>query len=180
MAEPNEKQNFWTTLPGILTGLAAVLTAGTGLFLALSHPRDAASQSERPAAPILSGATPASSAQPAASPSTAAPVAAVKESVTVTSRNGEVTHLAMKTFRHSVGGKSIELTSGQTVPFEKIRSIDFENVSNSEAPVHVTLTDGRVLEGSVSTNNIFEGENDIGPFSIYMTNVKQVAFQRTN
>jgi hypothetical protein len=177
MAEPKERQSFWTTLPGILTGLAALLTAGTGLFLALNHPRDAAS---RPTPPAVSSAVPVSTLEPAANPGTVTPAAAAKESVIVTSRNGEVTHLAVKTFRHSVGGKSIELTSGQTVPFEKIRSIDFENVSNSEAPVHVTLTDGRVLEGSVSTNNLFEGENDIGPFSIYMTNVKQVAFQRTN
>ena len=179
MAEPNERQSFWTTLPGILTGLAALLTAGTGLFLALNHPRDAASHTDRPTPPAVSSAAPVSTLEPAASPGTATPNAA-KESVIVTSRNGEVTRLAGKTFRHSVGGKSIELTSGQTVPFEKIRSIDFENVSNSEAPVHVTLTDGRVLEGAVSTNNLFEGENDIGPFSIYMTNVKRVAFQQAN
>ena len=32
----DENKNFWMSLPGILTGIAAVLTALTGLFLALS------------------------------------------------------------------------------------------------------------------------------------------------
>jgi len=31
-----EKKSFWTTLPGILTGIAAVITAATGLYLALA------------------------------------------------------------------------------------------------------------------------------------------------
>lgn len=31
------KANFWTTLPGILTGLAALITALTGLYLALQQ-----------------------------------------------------------------------------------------------------------------------------------------------
>ena len=31
-----EKKSFWKTLPGILTGLAAVITAATGLYLALA------------------------------------------------------------------------------------------------------------------------------------------------
>ena len=34
------KQNWWTTLPGVLTGLAALLTAITGFYLAFvsNHP----------------------------------------------------------------------------------------------------------------------------------------------
>ena len=32
----DEKKSFWTTLPGIFTGIAAVITASTGLYLALN------------------------------------------------------------------------------------------------------------------------------------------------
>ncbi|MCI5227011.1 MAG: hypothetical protein D3918_10240 [Candidatus Electrothrix sp. AX2] len=32
----NKEQSFWTTLPGILTGIAALITAMTGLYLALN------------------------------------------------------------------------------------------------------------------------------------------------
>jgi hypothetical protein len=177
MAESNEKQNFWTTIPGILTGLAAVLTAGTGLFLALNHPRDAASQGERPASAVLESAVPTSSPSAAVTPpASPAPSAKSSDSVTLISRNNEVTHLVAKTFRHGLGGKSIELTSGQTIPFEKIRSIDFGTIGHDEVTVNVTLTDGRVVSGSVTTNAGFEGENDIGPFSIYVANVKRVVF----
>ena len=180
MAEPNEKQSFWTTIPGILTGLAAVLTAGTGLFLALNHPRDAASHSERPAAPALESAVPASLSGAAVTPVSPAPSARSSDSVTLISRNNEVSHLAAKSFRHGLGGKSIELTSGQTIPFEKIRSIDFGAIGHDEVTVSVTLIDGRVVSGSVTTNAGFEGENDIGPFSIYVANVKRVVFQVAN
>lgn len=35
MAE--QSQGFWSTLPGILTGIAAVITAATGLYIAISN-----------------------------------------------------------------------------------------------------------------------------------------------
>jgi hypothetical protein len=37
---PEEEKRFWTTLPGILTGIAAVLTAATGLYLAFPSGSD--------------------------------------------------------------------------------------------------------------------------------------------
>jgi PEGA domain len=37
----DEKKSFWTTLPGILTGLAALITAVGGIILLLNHkPKD--------------------------------------------------------------------------------------------------------------------------------------------
>jgi hypothetical protein len=177
LPELENKQSFWTTIPGILTGLAAVLTAGTGLFLALNHPHDAASQSDHSAPPVASSPAPSSALAPATNPVSPAPDAASKDNVTLISKSGEVNHLTKKSFRHGVAGKAIELTSGQTVPFEKIRSIDFGTVSNSEVTVSVALTDGRVISGSLSTNAGFEGENDIGPFSIYVANVKRIVLQ---
>src|SRR5690349_18577328 len=115
--EPEKKQSFWTTMPGILTGLAALLTAATGLWVAIGPHDKPASDGHAAAvtAPLQAsapGSAPPASTQhsPAAN---AAPVVA-KESVIVTSRNGEVTRLAAKSFRHGVAGKAIELTSGQT------------------------------------------------------------------
>ena len=37
MTEPEHRQSFWTTVPGILTGLAALITAVTGLVVGLSR-----------------------------------------------------------------------------------------------------------------------------------------------
>jgi cytoskeletal protein RodZ len=171
---PDKRQNFWTTIPGILTGAAALLTAGTGLFLAINHTQDAASPASHSAQAPVSGSVSPSSARPASSADTSAPAPTTTGSVKLTSRTGEVTYLSHKTFRHSSQGKSIEFTSGQTIPFERIKSIDFQTVSNNEVAVNVTLTDGRVIAGSMSTNNLFQGDSDIGPFNIYMPDVKQV------
>ena len=35
---PKREGGFWTSLPGVLAGLAAVVTAGTGLYLTLQQP----------------------------------------------------------------------------------------------------------------------------------------------
>ena len=35
MAKSNQKKSFWTSLPGILTGVAAIITAITGLYVAV-------------------------------------------------------------------------------------------------------------------------------------------------
>jgi len=43
---PENNKSFWTTLPGILTGIAAILTAITGLYLALN--RNDGGSSEKP------------------------------------------------------------------------------------------------------------------------------------
>src|SRR5258705_13706889 len=50
LAEPEKKQNFWTTLPGVLTGIAAVLTAVTGLLVVMYPHGFAGSKDGRPAA----------------------------------------------------------------------------------------------------------------------------------
>ena len=54
---PERQTPFWTSVPGILTGLAAVLTAGTGLYVAVSRggpaatPTPVASDASTPARP---------------------------------------------------------------------------------------------------------------------------------
>src|SRR5262245_16617295 len=59
---------FWTSLPGVLTGLAAVLTAGTGLYLALRQsPQSQSSTRELrppPARPTPASGPSANSVQP--------------------------------------------------------------------------------------------------------------------
>lgn len=50
----NRSGGFWTSIPGVLTGLAAVVTAGTGLYLALHQ----APQSQpRPTRPSVTAPT---------------------------------------------------------------------------------------------------------------------------
>jgi hypothetical protein len=78
-SEPTEKKSFWTTLPGILTGIAAVLTALGAL-------------SPRSAPP---GSFPAPATTPAAPPPASEPAPAIvttgERSPVVTGTSGDVT-----------------------------------------------------------------------------------------
>lgn len=51
MAE--EQKSFWTSMPGILTGLATVVTAITGLYLAISGDSRPAQDGQVPAVPTV-------------------------------------------------------------------------------------------------------------------------------
>ena len=176
MAEPEKKQSFWSTMPGILTGVAAVLTAVTGLWLAIApheHAGGGAEHASGAVPPVQCATPPASMAQNTSSAQTAN-----QGSVVVTSRAGEVTRLSRRTFVHNFTDKSIELTSGQTIAFEKIKTMDFlaEHSELDMVDVKVTLTDGRTVDGDLRRNYAFTGESDLGPFRILVQDVKQIAF----
>ena len=71
MAE--EQQGFWTSMPGILTGLATFMTAITGLYMAVSGDGRNGQGEPAPAAQTVSaavqpGAGPAPSSQPSQRP----------------------------------------------------------------------------------------------------------------
>lgn len=73
MEQDQPRSGFWTTLPGILTGMAALISAGTGGYLALNRGSDkavaaSAHQAQAPAEakPLaLVGPPPADAAPPA-------------------------------------------------------------------------------------------------------------------
>jgi hypothetical protein len=191
LAEAEKKENFWTTMPGILTGVAAILTALTGLFVAV-YQRSNNATKEAPVTTAGAVTKPASSVPVAAvnsTPNTTAssaetplPARVTKGYVSLTSRQGEVTQLSVASFRHNFTDKSIELTNGQTILFEKIRAIDFLDLNREmqESTVKVTLIDGRVVPGILKTGYAFKGESDIGPFNIWLYDVKQVVFPPAN
>ena len=182
MPDVGNKQSFWTTIPGILTGVAALVTAATGLWIAIApheHPGEA-KHAPLAAPPVQSsapGSAPPTSTQQQSAATVATPEA--KSSVVVTSRAGDVTRLSPKTFVHNYSDKAIELTSGQTIAFEKIKTIDFLEVHPDEraVDVKVTLTDGRTVGGAMKKDYAFNGESDLGPFHIWVQDVKQIAFQ---
>jgi hypothetical protein len=78
-AESAQKRNWWTTLPGVLTGAAAVITALTGLvavFVPRDRPTDRpAAETQAPQAAATPSTPPPAATQPAALPGAArAPV----------------------------------------------------------------------------------------------------------
>ncbi|HEY8997349.1 MAG TPA: hypothetical protein VIM60_05600 [Edaphobacter sp.] len=182
MPEPEKKENFWTTLPGILTGVAALLTAFTGFWIATSphggvpkaEPAAAASMVEPPAkaaVPVRSSAPPqAASSQP--------PPAVEHTSVVVTSRKNEITQVSASSFHHNLTSEGIQLSSGQTIAFDRIKAIDFLDVDGDAhlVGVRVLLTNGNTKEDSLATSYAFNGQSDLGPFTIFVQDVKQLQF----
>jgi len=63
--EEQQRSGFWSTLPGILTGSAALITAATGGYLAMDRARPSPTESPANAKPLgLVGPTPAEAAAP--------------------------------------------------------------------------------------------------------------------
>ncbi|SDF67245.1 hypothetical protein [Terriglobus roseus] len=183
--EQPSKGSFFTTLPGVLTGIAAVLTALTGFWAIFHHDTPA----NPPKAAIIdgppsgaatspsSGTTPQSTAaqtSAAVNAGSATPISAVS----LTSRKQLTTRLEGKTFHHNMTGTMLNLDSGQTIDFEKLRQIDFGNVNGDAHLVAVTITlnDGRTVPGDLPTNYAFAGDSDLGPFTIFVQDVRQIVF----
>ncbi len=189
------KPSFWTTLPGILTGLAALITAMTGLLIGLhqNNPagkNDASSKAadSRPAQGP-SNANSASTA-PGAQPIQHQPVpeagVAVQQKpaevmARIESRNGNTTEIRERSVRLLMD-RYVPLDGGQKVPFEQLRSIEFLEFSDrSDVKVRLTLLNNSTINGfmraCVSGCDIV-GENQLGSFVLPVRETKSVTFQR--
>jgi hypothetical protein len=179
LAEPDKRQSFWTTLPGFLTGIAALLTAVTGLLVVMYPHGLAGSKDGRPVA--VSPQDAAASA-PSAAGDTSTHASAMprqqKPTVLVVGKDGTETRVFLNSFRDSYSGEAIQLKNGQSIPFDKIRSIDFLETHDYEQDVRVTLTDGRALEGAIMSGEQMTGDTDVGPFSISVKSLKRILFER--
>jgi hypothetical protein len=95
MTEPRA-QSWWHTVPGMLTGAAAVITAITGLFLAFNQAGWLRRATDAGAADTMQSAAEAQSAAKASAPSAGAPV--LEPTATqVTVGNAELTLLDVQT-----------------------------------------------------------------------------------
>ena len=202
MPDREGRRGFWATLPGILTGLAAVITAVGGLVLGLYQygvlgARHDASSVSSPGTPASEARPPSPGAQdrPAAdgrrphpprvdAPRADAPGAAPKraaDTVQITAADGTVTTIYADGFQHRQTGRELVLRSGQSIPFEKIKAIDVERQSTDQANVRVTLVGGPVVEGAIDSGlypHSFVGRNDVGEYGIRVEHLKRIVFAR--
>ena len=191
MAEEQNKPNFWTTLPGILTGLAALLTALGGLFLALHQSASNVSPKDQATPPTI--APQSTEAIRRAQPSTpsSAPATSVtsahdsqpvhKGNAVITENDGSTVTLDDDSLTW-LGGKEITFKSGQSIPFNKIQSIKVVDVDETTTSLQVILTNGQTLNESVDGGKTdfgthFVGKNEVGPVSIRIGIVNQVVFE---
>jgi hypothetical protein len=75
---------------------------------------------------------------------------------------------------------TIALQSGQSVDFDKIKTVEILGVDNGKANLRLTLVDGRKLDGTeeIISDYGLAGKNDLGSVRIQLDQIKQFVFPR--
>lgn len=190
MDDTEEKSGFWTSVPGILTGVATLVTAIGGLTLGLyqygvlgAKHGDATSatksgtSSETASREISSGQLQHENPAPGASKQSED-----RATVVVTARDGSVTTVFADNFRQTAQyDAQLHLLSGQAIAFDNIRSIEVVRPFSDHAEVKISLVDDRIVDGSLGAGSSiygFSGENELGTFSIRVDHLKRIVFRR--
>jgi hypothetical protein len=171
---------FWTTLPGFLTAIAALLTAIVGAY-GIFGPK--------PNQPVkvVSGPVQSGAREPQPSPSTPPSVTPDHANATATITESDGSNITVRAsslvWNPSITLGEIGLSSGQSIALDKIKAIDVLSVEDTTTRVRVTLLDSKVIESSLTGGRVdlgtrFEGESDVGKVSIRISLVKRIAFQR--
>ena len=76
--------------------------------------------------------------------------------------------------------REFTLSTGQSIPFDKIKTIDVLEAGDLTTTVQATLTDSRTLKGPVDGGRYpaFSGESDIGHVRVGIGMLRQIRFQR--
>ena len=177
MTESQNKANFWTTLPGILTGLAALVTALAGLWVAVhsivSHPPVEQKSSVVGTQPGASETRPGVNQQlvPVVPP----PV--VKKKAIITEVDHEPVTVDADTLTWMMQ-KEIRLDNGRLVPLDQIKKIVVSEVRDFKSMVQISMTDGETINDSVmggsASPSTFEGYYKTQKVQVYIGNVKQI------
>lgn len=187
MTEIPRSQSFWTTAPGVLTAVAAVITAVGGLIAILFQTG------------IIGGTAPASppanqvrlpntTENTATSTSSMATSAAGKPwrdvAAVFTATDGTQTPMPADTVRFCISaGTGINLNDSQDIAFDKMTRIDVLRSdvalsSGGKATLRVNLVNGSTMEGTITSGCDFFGQTDIGRYSLYPDKLASIAFRR--
>ena len=191
MTDEDTARSWWSTVPGVLTAAAAVITAAGGLVAILAQngllqrsPANGERTTEqpRPGAPVSPNPGP-SGAPPRADVSSSAVAHSPAEvidglrargfhGIAVTSGDGTVTSLLPGA---EIDGASLPLTSGQKVQFDRLQRVDIEQPW--DGTVRLTFVNGQQLDTKTG-NYSLTGKNELGPFRGFLSNMRSIEFLR--
>ena len=190
MDDKENKSGFWTSLPGILTGVAALVTAIGGLTLGL-YQYDVLGAKHGHAVPDATSGTPSKKASTEASsgqllhvnPNTVPSKQGEDQAtVVVTAKDGMVTTVFANNFRQTAQyDAQLHLLSGQAIAFDNIKSIEVMKPFSDHAQVKITLVDDKVIDDTLGAGSFlygFGGENELGTFNITVDHLKRIDFRR--
>lgn len=173
-------KSWWTTMPGLLTALAAIITAVGGLVATLGQagvlggkPASLAASSSpghvEPAVPVAARpAEPSTRPQSAADPPSPAAIKAVR----VTTKTGDVVALRPTA---TILGATIPLKTGQEVPFDRLERIDF--TQPWDGTLKLALVGGASMDGAVE-NLPLSGSNELGGYLKMLSEIRRIEFDR--
>jgi len=192
MAE--QGKGFWQSAPGIITAVAALVTALGGLLGILVQAGVIGGDDEAARPPASVGSSRGDVGQPAAaststtSGSGAAPTSAGGDLVpfdrataTLTRRNGSTTDVLAPTVGLACDTGRVAFTNGQKVSLDLVRSITYDTIypENASATGAVTLLDGRRLTDPIYTWNCpVTGRNDLGAVEVKLDVIRRIDFRR--
>lgn len=188
MTDPQKSSSWWQTLPGVLTALAALITALGGVAALLFQYGILGSQSEPgPGHPSATSAPlamqPANTANAPLPMPVSGKVWADAEAVVLT-REGATTRLRANSLSNCISvDHELTLENGQAVPFEAMSGFevlhsDGHTQPEARAKVRVALLAGGTLEGTVKAGCDLFGYNDVGRFTTYFDRLQSVRFAR--
>lgn len=184
MADGEGSTGFWKTFPGVLTALAAVITAVGGLFAVLFQAGIISHSPARPPAAIVQTQVtkPVSSSAAPNNASTGKPWTDVE--AIMTAKDGTVTRMRAETVRYCISaGTGITLNGSQDIQFEKMSSIevlrsDPQLTPGGSATLRVILASGSTLEGTITSGCDFFGQTEVGRYSLYPDKLLKIEFVR--
>lgn len=173
--------SWWSTMPGILTGIAALVTAVAGLLAAIGQfgwldPKPDEGPTDKPA---IAGVQAAPLAAPATAPSPAA--TPTKPMTEIILRDGTRNTVFAESFKHLQTGQKLDLQSGQSVDVALLKRIDITDITQADDHVEVVLTtrDGTRVEGRMTSGLYafsFTGRNKLGEVIVRLPQVQSVTF----
>jgi hypothetical protein len=177
-------KNFWHTTTGMITAVAALITALGGVLGILVQNgiiggasdgrRTEAASSGDASSPASSEVAPGPSEMPAVIPWDRATATLVRTDGTSTTVKAPTVGLACTT-------EELAFKNGQRLSLQRVRRIQFDAIftENSSADGVVTLMDGRALTDPIHTWNCpITGTNELGRVEITIENIKRIDFHR--
>jgi hypothetical protein len=175
MTTEQRPTSWWQTLPGILTAAGAIITAVTGLVIALNQaglfkrPIEAAPDSGTTTQAV---ATRGRATDPVEGSKAALPVAPgekqwIDMKAVVTMKDGPVLELDAPTLSNCISVNQTIEVNGLSYPFSSMKSLEVLGANapyapNAMATLRITLRDGKVVEGKTAANCAlfgYSGEN---------------------
>jgi hypothetical protein len=182
MSAPEPQTSWWQSLPGILTGTAALVTAVVGLGALVNEFGWIGTDAPTDKVESAIAATAADNrSDDAVSPP---PPAAAKDAMaTIIGQDGSKLEVRIDSLAHIATNDMVHLLSGQRVMLDRVRRIDVTDILDASNSVGLsfTLLDGSKVDGRAESGiwiNGMKGTNALGPVELRFREIKSIIIPR--